>query len=86
MFTIRRTRGEKLRTLEPRGIKRGVEVLIGDPLDPDKPKRKARVVNVYPPPSSWLIVQYEDDGSMEEVEETQVTTMYEFNREKYGWW
>lgn len=43
------------------------------------PTRKALVVNTYPPPSRWLVVQYED-GNMEQVEEDQVTTMFEMNR------
>ena len=43
------------------------------------PERKARVVNIYPHPSRWLIVQY-DDGNMDQVEESQITTMFEINR------
>lgn len=65
--------------LRSRGIKRGVEVFVGDPMDPDMPLRKARVINTYPHPSSWLVVQYED-GDMQEVEGSQVTTMFEQNR------
>jgi hypothetical protein len=41
--------------------------------------RKARVVNVYPHPSRWLVVQY-DDGDIVQVEEKQITTMFEINR------
>ena len=37
------------------------------------------IVNVYPHPSRWMVVQYED-GNMEQVEESQVTTMFEINR------
>jgi len=65
--------------LKDRGIRRGIEVFVKNPLEPDMPKRKARVVNTYPAPSRWLIVQYED-GNMAQVEETQVTTMFEINR------
>jgi hypothetical protein len=65
--------------LKSRGIKRGVEVLVKDPVDPDSPLRKARVINTYPHPSSWLVVQYED-GDMQEVDGSQVTTMFERNR------
>ena len=65
--------------LKDRGIRRGIEVLVRDPLDPNIPERKARVVNIYPHPSSWLIVQFED-GNMKQVEESYVTTMFEKNR------
>ena len=65
--------------LRNRGIKRGIEVMVRDPLEPDRPEKKARVVNTYPHPSSWLVVQYED-GNMIQVEESQVTTMFEINR------
>ncbi len=51
-----------------------------NPLEPNIPKRKARVVNTYPAPSRWLIVQYED-GNMDQVEESQITTMIELNRQ-----
>lgn len=65
--------------LKDRGIRRGIEVLVKNPLEPDMPERKARVVNIYPHPSRWLIVQYED-GNMDQVEESQITTMFEINR------
>ena len=65
--------------LKYRGIKRGIEVLVRDPVNPDMPERKARVVNTYPHPSRWLVVQYED-GNMDQVEENQVTTMFEIKR------
>jgi len=65
--------------LRNRGIKRGIEVMVRDSLNPDMPEQKARVVNTYPHPSSWMVVQYED-GNMVQVEESQVTTMFEINR------
>ena len=65
--------------LEQRGIKRGIEVLVKDALEPDAPAKKARVIRTYPRPSRWLVVKY-DDGNMEQVEESQVTTMFEINR------
>jgi hypothetical protein len=65
--------------LKDRGIKRGIEVFVKDAVNPDIPEKKARVVNIYPPPSRWLIVQYED-GNMQQVEEKQITTMFEINR------
>ena len=68
--------------LKDRGIRRGIEVFVRNPTEPDMPERKARVVNVYPHPSRWMVVRY-DDGNMEQVEESRVTTMYEFNRKGY---
>ncbi len=65
--------------LKDRGIKRGIEVLVKDALDPESSEKKARVVNIYPHPSRWLIVQYED-GNMDQVEESQITTMFEIKR------
>ena len=65
--------------LRDRGIRRGIEVFVKDPLNPELPERKARVVNVYPHPSTWMVVKY-DDGNTVQVEEKQVTTMYEVNR------
>ena len=65
--------------LKDRGIRKGIEVLVKDLEDPALPERKARVVNVYPHPSSWMVVRYED-GNMEQVEERRVTTMFEINR------
>ena len=67
--------------LRDRGIRRGIEVLVKDPLNPDIPERKARVVNTYPHPSTWLVVKYED-GNMQQVEERWVTTMFEMNRRR----
>ena len=67
--------------LKDRGIRRGIEVFVRDPLNPDMPERKARVVNTYPHPSRWMVVQYED-GNMDQVEESQVTTMFEINRRR----
>lgn len=63
--------------LESRGIKRGVEVFVKDVIHPNEPERKAHVINTYPHPSSILVVQFDDDGSMIQVDETQVTTMFE---------
>ena len=65
--------------LRNRGIKRGVKVLVKDPLNPDIPEKNAIVVNTYPHPSRWMVVQY-DDGNMGQVEESQVTTMFEVYR------
>jgi hypothetical protein len=70
-------RGDKI--LKDRGIKKGIEVFVKDNLDSTISEKKARVVNIYPPPSRWLIVQYED-GNMDQVEESQVTTMFEILR------
>lgn len=69
--------------LESRGIRQGTEVFVKDVADIDKPERKAHVFNVYPYPSTLLVVQYDDDGSMEQVESTQVTTLYEMNRRSF---
>jgi hypothetical protein len=68
--------------LKSRGIKRGVEVFVKDPVNPDDPLRKARVVNTYPHPSNWLVVQYEN-GEMKEVDGDMVTTMFEQNRQRF---
>lgn len=62
-----------------KGIRRGIEVFVKNVSDPDIPGRKARVINIYPPPSSWLVVKYED-GNIDQVNEHQVTTMFEINR------
>ena len=67
--------------LKDRGIRRGIEVFVKDATEPDMPAKKARVVNTYPHPSRWLVVKYED-GNVVEVEESQVTTMFEANRKK----
>jgi hypothetical protein len=68
--------------LKSRGIKRGIEVFVKDPVNPEDPLRKARVINTYPAPSSWLVVQFEN-GEMKEVDESLVTTMFEQNRKAY---
>lgn len=65
--------------LRDRGIRKGIKVLVKDTVNPDLPIKKARVVNTYPHPSRWLVVQY-DDGDIVQVEESQVTTMFEINR------
>jgi len=65
--------------LEERGIRKGIEVLVKDAIEPDSTPKKARVVRTYPKPSRWLVVKYED-GNMEQVKESQVTTMFEINR------
>lgn len=62
--------------LSDRGIRKGVEVFVKDREDPDLPMRKAVVINTYPPPSRWLVVQY-DSGDVEQVEANQITTMFE---------
>ena len=69
--------------LKDRGIRRGIKVFVKNPSNPDTPEKKAIVVNTYPHPSNWLVVQY-DDGNMEHVEETRVTTMFEANRRRLG--
>ena len=65
--------------LRDRGIRRGVEVFVKNRVKPDLPEKKARVINTYPHPSRWLVVKYES-GDMEQVEESQITTMFERNR------
>ncbi len=65
--------------LRDRGIRRGIEVLVKDPANPENDEKKAIVVNTYPHPSNWLVVQFED-GNMAQVEERYVTTMFEVNR------
>ncbi|MEM4257932.1 MAG: hypothetical protein QXL17_02120 [Candidatus Thermoplasmatota archaeon] len=65
--------------LQDRGIKRGIEVFVKDRENPDFPEQKALVINTYPHPSRWLVVKFEN-GDIKQVEETQVTTMYEKNR------
>jgi hypothetical protein len=70
--------------LEERGIRKGVEVLVRDPDAPNRPGRKAVVINTYPRPSRWFVVRYEN-GDYGEVEETQVTTMFEeYNKGFYS--
>jgi len=65
--------------LEARGIRRGVEVFVEDPANPGEPARKGRVMRAYPHPSRWLVVKFET-GDIEQVQETQVTTMYEWSQ------
>lgn len=65
--------------LEERGIRKGIEVMIRDANDPDVPARKAVVLRTYPSPSRWCVVKFET-GDIEQVEEKQVTTMFEINR------
>ena len=67
--------------LQDRGIRKGIEVLVRDNIDPRVPERKAVVINTYPHPSRWIVVKYED-GNIEQVEETQVTTMFGINRKE----
>jgi hypothetical protein len=62
--------------LEPRGIRKGVEVFVRDPDAPRRPARKAVVIRTYPYPSRWCVVRYET-GDYAQVEENQVTTMFE---------
>jgi hypothetical protein len=70
--------------LEERGIRKGVEVFVRNPDDPDLPLRKAVVIRTYPRPSRWFVVRYES-GDYEQVEETQVTTMFEeYNKGFYS--
>lgn len=65
-----------LQMLEERGIRTGVEVFVKSTVEPDMPARKAIVLRTYPHPSRWLVVRY-DEGDIEQVEESQVTTMFE---------
>jgi hypothetical protein len=65
--------------LEDRGIRKGIEVFVKSELNSNIPSRKARVVRTYPHPSRWLVVKYED-GDFEQVEESQVTTMFEADK------
>jgi len=53
--------------------------MVKDLLEPDQPAKKARVIRTYPKPSRWLVVKFED-GNMKQVEEKQITTMFEINR------
>ena len=71
--------------LRDRGIRRGIEVFVKSKADPDLPERKARVVNTYPHPSRWLVIKYEN-GDMDQVEESQVSTMFEKNRRIFYWY
>ena len=65
--------------LRDRGIRKGIEVFVKDVENPDRPERRALVVNTYPHPSSWMVVRYEN-GDKEFVDEWRVTTMFEKNR------
>lgn len=65
--------------LRDRGIRRGIEVLVKDKINPDLPRKKGVVLNIYPPPSRWLVVKF-DSGDIQQVEESQITTMFEENR------
>jgi hypothetical protein len=65
--------------IRDRGIRKGIEVFAKDPNNPKGDERKARVVNTYPHPSNWLVVQF-DDGNILQLEEKYVTTMFELNR------
>jgi hypothetical protein len=70
--------------LDERGIRKGVEVFVRNPDSPNLPARKAVVIRTYPRPSRWFVVRYES-GDYEQVEETQVTTMYEeYNKGLYS--
>ena len=62
--------------LEERGIRKGVEVLVRNVDAPNRPARKAIVIRTYPRPSRWFVVRFES-GDVAQVEETQVTTMFE---------
>ncbi len=67
--------------LELRGIRKGVEVLVRNPDTPNRPARKAIVIRTYPHPSRWFVVRYET-GDYAQVEENQVTTMFEEYKKK----
>lgn len=75
--------GCSVKLLKDRGIRRGIEVFVKSSDPSEDEVKKARVVNTYPHPSSWLLVEYED-GNQEQVEESQVTTMFEINRDRMG--
>lgn len=62
--------------LEERGIRKGVEVLVRNEDAPNCPARKAIVIRTYPRPSRWFVVRFES-GDVAQVEENQVTTMFE---------
>ena len=65
--------------LEEKGIRKGIEVLVQNPTDPRRPVRKGIVLRTYPHPSHWLVVKF-DTGDIEQVEESQITTMFERRR------
>jgi hypothetical protein len=62
--------------LELRGIRKGIEVFVRDPEAPQSPAKKAIVLRTYPKPSRWFVVRFES-GDIAQVEESQVTTMFE---------
>ncbi|HIG99154.1 MAG TPA: hypothetical protein HA258_01100 [Thermoplasmata archaeon] len=62
--------------LELRGIRKGIEVLVRNPDAPHQPARRAVVIRTYPSPSRWCVVRFES-GDYAQVEEDQVTTMFE---------
>ena len=67
--------------LELRRIRKGIEVLVRNPDNPNLPARKAVVIRTYPSPSRWFVVRYET-GDVAQVEENQVTTMFEEYKKK----
>jgi len=69
--------------LEERGIRKGIEVMIQDLDDPAMPARKGIILRTYPKPSHWVVVKYET-GDIAQVEEKQITTMFEINRKTAG--
>ncbi len=62
--------------LELRGIRKGSEVLVRSLEDPNLPAQKAVVIRAYPSPSRWCVVRFES-GDYAQVEENQVSTMFE---------
>jgi hypothetical protein len=62
--------------LELRGIRKGIEVLVRNPDAPHQPAQRAVVIRTYPRPSRWCVVRFES-GDYAQVEEDQVTTMFE---------
>ncbi len=62
--------------LELRGIRKGSEVFIRSIEDPNLPARRAVVIRTYPSPSRWCVVRFES-GDYAQVEENQVSTMFE---------
>jgi len=65
--------------LRDRGIRKGVGIFVKSMNDSNLPDKKAIVVNTYPHPSRWLVVRYEN-GELDQIEESQVTTMFEKNK------
>ncbi len=62
--------------LELRGIRKGSEVLVRSLENPNLPAQKAVVIRTYPSPSRWCVVRFES-GDYAQVEENQVSTMFE---------